>query len=138
MSKKSVHKRTPSENIDIFETEHDAQVRVVKALKRQKVLFCAVPNGGFRQKFSAVRLKREGVTPGVPDLLIFSAPPGAVESARGVAIEMKTKKGRVSPEQAGFHASLTACGWLVFVCRGSDEALAVLVDLGYLSETPLK
>lgn len=135
MGEKSVQKRTLLKNIEVFETEHDAQVRVVKALRRQGVLFCAVPNGGLRQKFSAVRLKREGVVPGVPDLLIFTLPPEVPGGTRGVAIEMKTKRGRVSEEQKAFHALLRSAGWLVFVCRGSEEALGVLERLGYFAST---
>ena len=128
--KKSVQKRTPREIIDVSETEHEAQTRVVRVLTRLGVVFCAVPNGGFRQKLSAVRLKREGVVSGVPDLLIFTPPPLRPD-VRGVAIEMKTVKGRLSDKQKAFIKKLEDCHWVCFVCRGSDEALKLLTVLGY-------
>ncbi len=130
MPKKSVHNGTLPENIDVCESEHHAQVRVVKFLKRRKVLFCAVPNGGYRHTLSAVKLKREGVVAGVPDLLVFTPAPKD-PTARGVAIELKTVRGRLSLLQVAFHVHLRAAGWRVYVCRGSEEALTVLQGLGY-------
>ena len=44
------------------------------------------------------------------------------------AIEVKTKRGRVSKEQAQFIYKLTGDGGIGFVARSDDEALALLND----------
>lgn len=78
----------------------------------------AVPNGGLRGKRTAAILAAEGVSSGVPDLHI---------PALHLQIEMKrTKGGRTSDEQKSWHAYLRACGDRVEVCRGADEAIAVI------------
>jgi len=47
------------------------------------------PNGGQRTRKGGGSLKAQGVKPGLPDILIFRPPEGAL----GLAIELKTKKG---------------------------------------------
>jgi hypothetical protein len=72
-----------------------------------------------------------GIRPGAPDLFIYDRPlnrpmcPGAV-------IELKRRKGgRVRPEQRLCLALLKERGWECAVCRGADEAIAFLEELGY-------
>jgi hypothetical protein len=60
----------------------------------------AVPNGGWRNEGTAVRLKREGVLPGVSDL-VLSIPKGPFA---GAFFEVKTKTGRLSEYQEAFLA----------------------------------
>lgn len=128
MSRKTVHTCPLPEILEVSESEAAAQERVVAELRRAKVLFCAVPNGGTRDKREAISLKRGGLQKGAPDLLVFDTPRGS--SVPGVAIEMKRKRGgRLAPEQEDFLKALSERGWLTFVCRGSDEALAVLRGL---------
>ena len=89
------------------------------------VLF-AIPNGGKRDKKEAARLKAQGVTAGVPDL--FAASRGV-----GFFVEVKTTKGRVSPEQLAMHRRIKGAGDLdTFVVYGLDELLALLEDRGVL------
>ena len=57
------------------------------------VLVFAVPNGGFRSKVEAARLKWTGVVAGVPDLAVI-APGGRVHF-----LEVKTASGRLSEAQ---------------------------------------
>ena len=107
-------------------SEHDEQVAVCQYLDLLGVVYCAVPNGGHRHIGVAKKLKAEGVKAGVPDLLLFSP----VLDYRGVAIEMKdVKNGSVSPAQREFHKRMRLCGWLVEVCRGSDEAIELINQL---------
>jgi len=73
----------------------------------------------------AARMKAEGLEAGVPDVLIFSRH----DQYRGVAIEMKAKKGKVSDRQSEWHRKLSAEGWLVAVCYSSDEAIDVVRGL---------
>jgi hypothetical protein len=94
------------------------------------LLWCAVPNGGTRHPREAANLKRQGVVAGVPDLLFFE-PNGP---CLGLAIEMKRKPNKVSPEQREWLTGLDARGWSTAVCYSAEEAWTTLLD--YLSITP--
>lgn len=83
-------------------------------------LMFAIPNGGARHIATAVRMKREGVRAGVPDVLLC-VPSG---DWHGLFIEFKAgKKGRVSDEQARLHGVFGQNGYKVAVCRTLDEAI---------------
>ena len=72
-----------------------------------------------------------GVKAGVPDVLIFTAPPGR-PYARGVAIELKRQRGgTVSAKQSAWIDDLRASGWIAVVCKGAAAAIVTLQDLGY-------
>lgn len=60
-------------------------------------LLYAVPNGGSRYKLEAVKMKREGVTAGVPDLHLEV--PSADGMYSSLYIEMKTPVGTVQKSQ---------------------------------------
>lgn len=80
-------------------TEEDEQRAVVEWMTWHHLCFAAIPNGGYRRPIEAAIFKGQGVQSGVPDLLIFDAPPTDI-GYRGAAIEMKRQKGgRVSDEQ---------------------------------------
>lgn len=114
-------------------SETSEQIDVVRELKRARILFCAVPNGGARRGREARRLKQEGVQAGVPDLLIFDAPP-AHPGKVGVALEMKRRDGRpsdVREEQQEWLQALEARGWVVMVGYGRDDALGKLQGAGF-------
>lgn len=85
-------------------------------------LLFAVPNGGWRNKVVAAKLKAEGVKSGVPDLLL----PVPMGQYAGLAIEMKSATGTISPEQKLWIADLRACGWQAEICRGWEAAWDVL------------
>ena len=85
-------------------SELSEQFQLVRWLRRANVLFCAVPNGGARQRREAAPLKMSGVEAGVPDILIFDPPPLPPNghcSPVGVALELKatSKTARVSASQ---------------------------------------
>ena len=73
----------------------------------------AIPNGGKRGKAEAMRLKAEGVSPGVPDLFI---------PAWKVWIEMKAVGGKASDEQADWAVYLEGEGYQVWFCWGFEDA----------------
>lgn len=107
------------------------QEQVVEQLRTLGVLCTAVPNDAPRSKLGHVLAKRRGVTRGAPDLLVFTPPP-AEPWRRGVAIEMKKRKGGVtSGDQESFLADLAALGWATYVAHGAQDALAFLSSLGY-------
>lgn len=81
--------------------------------------FYAVPNGGARHPRVALKLKSEGVRPGVPDLETFHSRWGF----SGLHIEMKRRWGyKVSDEQRDMMRRMSQAGRLCVVARGWEEA----------------
>jgi hypothetical protein len=111
-------------------------VRRVRLNPRTRgLLWCAVPNGGTRHPREAANLKRQGVSAGVPDLLFFEPTRDKTLHYRvGLAIEMKRRPNKVSPEQREWLTGLEARGWSTSVCYSAEEAWTTLCD--YLSITP--
>ena len=88
-------------------------------------LLFAIPNGGQRHPAVAVKLKAEGVKPGIPDLFL----PVARYGFHGLFIEMKREKGgTVSKIQKQKIMELQAQGYMVAVCKGFEHAKSVLED----------
>lgn len=114
--------------------EHNIQAAAMKALEhdpRARWLF-AVPNGGRRDAVTGKRLKDEGVKPGVWDLeypvakgmtrLSFS------DDFRGLRIEVKTKNGRLTKEQAEFGIFSDEQGWALSICRSTQEIVDAFIS----------
>ena len=90
----------------------------------------AIPNGGARHLFTAVRMRREGVKRGVPDLFL-AWPAGG---RPGLFLELKRSSGgKVSAAQADWHERLGRAGYAVAVAAGYNEAVAVITR--YLAGT---
>lgn len=87
-------------------------------------LIYAVPNGGSRHKLEAIKLKREGVKSGVPDLLL----PVIILKYEyyGLYIEMKYGKNKTSENQKKYIERLKNQGYKVEVCYGFYEAKLVI------------
>lgn len=100
-------------------TEHEEQREVVMWFRRKygTIRIFAIPNGGFRSRATAARLKAEGVSPGVPDLFV---------PKHLLWIEMKRLKGgKLSPEQRNWQRYLVDdCQHTWMVCHGADDAKA--------------
>ena len=98
-------------------TEHAIQSAFVTWWSQQTYpgLLFAIPNGGWRSKATAIKLKVEGVSRGVPDLFVPQF---------GLWIEMKRiKGGRLSPEQKDWITYLEEAGNAVLVCYGHEHAI---------------
>lgn len=110
-------------------SEHDVQRWAVRALRETRVKFFAVPNGGLRNKATALKLWQEGVQAGVPDLIILDRPStGAV----GTALEFKRRKGGVvSAQQEAWLQAFRERGWEARIVCGLAEFYAVMQELGY-------
>lgn len=89
-----------------------------------KHLLFHIPNGGYRNKFEASRLKKEGVRAGIPDLF-FALP---VSAYHGLFIEMKSSTGRLTKPQAFYFKELKNNGYIVECCHGWDKASKVIAD----------
>jgi hypothetical protein len=121
-------------SVAVVPTEHDEQRMLViwsemrvKSIPALKLLY-AVPNGGFRNKATAGKMRAEGLRPGVPDLCL----PVARGTSHGLYIELKrTKGGRVSPDQREWIEALRAEGYSVVIPKGWRAAATdILVYLG--------
>jgi hypothetical protein len=108
--------------VNIVPSEHAEQVGFVRWIRKKYpgLLIFAIPNGGRRAISVAKKLKEEGVTRGIPDLMI---------PALKIFIEMKrTKGGVVSPEQKKIMDYLKRCGYTCYVCRGAREASIKILE----------
>lgn len=121
--------------------EHLIQVSIAEFLDRafvgQLATWFAVPNGeqrptkevrgrgGKKIKISpaGIRLKKEGVKAGVADIIVCY---------RGqlIALEVKTKTGRLSTHQKRFKNEIEVCGGKFFVVRSIEDAHEALSDCG--------
>lgn len=78
-----------------------------------------VPNGGKRTAAEAGILKATGVRPGVPDLLLpLPSPTGQY---RGLALELKSPKGRLTPQQLKWLIRLSQDDYFCAVIRNLDD-----------------
>lgn len=112
-------------------TEHQEQVALFKWLAIQAKtnplydLAFSIPNGGKRNLRVAVKMKREGVRRGVPDIFL----PVARNGAHGLFIELKRLKGgTLKPPQKNMIKRLLVQKYQVKVCRGWKEAAKAIVD----------
>jgi len=111
-------------------TEHQEQAMLIAWARRTEshwpelALLHAIPNGGWRHKATAGRLKAEGLKPGVPDLCL----PVARRGYNGLYLEMKSEKGRVRKEQRWWLDQLNDQGYLAVVCKGFAQGVDVITE----------
>jgi hypothetical protein len=91
-------------------------------------LLCHIPNGGFRLKTEASRLKKMGVRAGFPDLFL----PVARGKYHGLFMELKIKPNIPSLNQKQWLAKLEFQGYRCAVCYGWEESKILIED--YLKE----
>lgn len=111
----------PSRRAKPRDEEHRLQAACVRLFrlkypKWRRLLF-SVPNGGRRDAVTGARLKAEGATAGVADLILF------VPNRRhgGLAIEMKTPRGRQSKEQREWQKMCEQAGNKYVLCRSAAD-----------------
>lgn len=109
-------------------TEHQEAVLLADWARFQAILdprlelLFHIPNGGNRHPGTALKLKHEGVKPGVPDY--FLACPSNGYS--GLFIELKTLIGKPNPVQKKWISDLNQQGYLAVIAKGADEAIQVI------------
>jgi hypothetical protein len=92
-----------------------------------------IPNERIN-KLERIKLSRQGVAPGAPDLLIVLRPP---DQSAGVAVELKRADRRsandpehgASEAQRVWLATLRAQGWHAQVCYGARDAMAFIASI---------
>ena len=78
-----------------------------------------IANEGRRSVQHTQALLRQGMKPGVPDIML----PVARGRYHGLFIEMKRRiGGRVSPEQRAWQKALLEEGYCAVVCKGFEDA----------------
>lgn len=82
---------------------------------------------------NAGALGQIGLMRGVPDLSAFG---GDKLLGRTLYIEMKTRSGKIRPEQQMIHEEMRSAGVPIYVCRSFEEAHDALVEWGVCK--PLK
>ena len=103
-------------------TEHQVQREFVKWFRQtlKGIRIFAIPNGGYRSRATAMQLKVEGVSKGVPDLFCPEL---------YLFIEMKREKGGiVSEQQKDWIDYLNSIGYTAIVCRGLDDAKMQVIE----------
>lgn len=91
-----------------------------------------VPNGGMRNKSTAVNLKKEGVKSGVPDIVL----PVARGGYHGLYIELKAGGGKTSANQERWLEGLRGNGYMAVVCYGWTAARKTIE--AYLKSKPVR
>jgi hypothetical protein len=94
-------------------------------------LLMAFPLQGVRTARNGARMKAEGMRRGTPDMFL-AVKEGTVgnkwivAAKCGLWIELKTLKGKVSPEQTLMLGLLADQGFAIAICRSFDEAETVI------------
>jgi len=106
--------------------EHDIQVAIVGLLESiEPIPLYSATVGGVRLAIhTAKKMKEAGYSKGVPDMLIYE-PRGMYA---GLAIEVKTEKGRASDEQKEWIRNLNNRGWRAEICKGFEECADVICE----------
>lgn len=106
--------------------EHDLQCACVHWFRLTypsiSTLLFAVPNGGARNMITGAKLKAEGVTAGVADLILL------VPHKKPVFLELKTKIGRQSDSQKEWQNAVVNAGYAYHVIRTLDEFITIAQD----------
>tara|TARA_B110000858_G_scaffold197524_1_gene259482 strand:+ start:1926 stop:2276 length:351 start_codon:yes stop_codon:yes gene_type:complete len=99
--------------------EHYIQVSFLEwfKLKHSKHFVYAIPNGEKREIKTAIRLKKEGVVAGVPDLNIL------LDNGKSFFLEIKTEKGKLNKNQKSTISEIEKRGYEVLVCYGIDDII---------------
>ena len=138
-------KKGDAPRMDNGDLEHEIQCECVKWFREaypgyRRLLF-AVPNGGFRNKATAGKMKAEGVLAGVSDLILLVPN----KNYHGLCIEMKWEKVEIDStgkkhvtrsyqhdEQKAWQWAVEEQGYQYVVCRSLEEFMSC-VDT-YLGE----
>ena len=108
-------------------SEHAFQLTVCEFMARAvrpELHWTAIPNGGRRNLHVAVKLKREGVKRGTPDIFVM------LPEGRIAWLELKIKGGSLSIEQRAFRDVCKRLGHYWAVAKTLDEVISYLAKVG--------
>ena len=117
-------KREPAPDKVRQPSEAEILKAILQLLRRHpKVALCWRQNSGTfqeRNRDGSVRYIRANTQRGMSDIM------GAMMDGRTLAIEVKSRTGRMRPGQEEFLASIRAAGGVAGVCRSVEDAVALL------------
>lgn len=123
-------RKTRRESLGKAPSEHTEGVRLMRAISYHLVAvpelqwFFHVPNGGWRHKTVAAKLRGEGLKPGVADYCL-PVPRGGYH---GLFLELKAGKGRASDSQKDFADFVAAQGYKHVFVTGWEAAYQAVKD----------
>ncbi len=126
LEKSRIHQRTHNPD-----REHNLQVACVEWFRYQyprlTMRLFAVPNGGYRDRKTASKLKDEGVISGVSDLILLK--PNRHFHALLIEMKVTEKYSRQSDEQKKWQNDLTRLDeYKYVVCRSIDDFMREVND----------
>jgi len=87
----------------------------LNCLKQSGLVYWRVPNGPVMHSINGKMIRKCSPVKGFPDLA------GVLPNGKFFAIELKTDKGRLSPEQIEWITKLNHSGAIAVVLRSKDE-----------------
>jgi len=99
--------------------ESNFQITAAIFLDSCRIIWFHPPNGGSRNAREAANLKKQGVKPGVPDIIIMEARKGF----HGFVIELKVGRNKPSPYQLIMLKNLKDRGYKVLLTYSLDELM---------------
>ena len=115
--------------------ESHEQKAFIQWLLVNKIPHYAIPNGGTRNVREAANMKRQGVSPGIPDICI----PYPVSPYHGAYLELKRKDGKpssITTAQINWIDYLNRVGYKAVIAFGADPAIQFTKD--YLGDELLE
>ena len=121
-------KKRPRRELAPDEPRQPSEAEILRAIlqllrRHPKVALCWRQNSGTfaeRNRDGSVRYIRANTQRGMSDIM------GAMMDGRTLAIEVKSRTGRMRPGQEEFLASIRAAGGVAGVCRSVDDAVRLL------------
>jgi hypothetical protein len=123
------------------EALHRTVVQFLKLAMPEGVFWYHCPNGEYRSKRTAGRLKAMGVVPGIPDICL-------IHQGRALYIELKAPgrlvgnamkgRGYLSPVQRDCHAALRQAGAEAVVCWSLDDVQDALRRWGVTTKAGVR
>lgn len=80
------------------------------------------PNEGMRSAFQRFKITWLGVSPGLPDILFFFP----MHGYHGLALEVKSKKGKATENQLTWLANLATCGWRTEIVNDMGQGQKII------------
>lgn len=112
---------------------HISVVDYCKRLAKPNVLWFHCPNGEYRNKRTAAKLKAMGVRPGVADLIFVRRAPWSEDCLPDILfLELKRRSKTQSDNQIIFEAHAKSCGAQYRVADSVDAAIEILEYGGWI------